>query len=79
MSVVYFEIEQRPVHDLYHVDIVCVSNSWIIYKQINAGAKSLHNLREFTLMVSVSLMRAGKDITQAPKLVSDLIKNMVKI
>ncbi|RNA26887.1 hypothetical protein BpHYR1_048200 [Brachionus plicatilis] len=35
---------------------------------MNSGAKSVHSLKEFTLMISFSLMRAGKDITQAPKL-----------
>ncbi len=49
---------------VYFLLSVCVSNSWIIYKELNKDDKNLLCLREFTLSISDSLMNADKDNRQ---------------
>jgi hypothetical protein len=44
---------------VYYLISVCVTNAWLIYKINNKGNKMA--LREFTLAVSDSLMRCGKN------------------
>jgi len=58
-----YRIERRSkrwyIRIVYYLISVCVTNAWLIYKINNKGNKMA--LREFTLAVSDSLMRCGKN------------------